>query len=116
MQDSERGSSDDSDSEATVLPKGGSWEGESPIPEPEVGELKDGVPVIAELDMNCLGPSFKRIEIGIHKDTGQVAISTSGFELENDMIDFVTSFVNPSFVLRNYYTALANQGANEDGG
>lgn len=51
--------------------------------------LPTGGQVVGEVDLECLGPRFKRIEIGLDKETGNVAIKAIGFDNIYEMEGFI---------------------------
>jgi hypothetical protein len=102
--DEEPSPSEESDSEATVLPKGGSWEGKSPVGEHEVGDEIDGMPVIAELDLERqLDPNLAWISIGLDRRNGTVHLHILGKDWPSpfEFKGFVDTVVNPDFVMSN---------------
>lgn len=99
MKDSEQGSSEDSDSEATAIPK-----------RLGVGDEIDGVPIIAELDPGrMLDSEHKWIAVGKNVETGKISIMLpKGDKWDGDeLTGFVYRAFNPQFMLSNL-----NQGVN----
>ncbi len=70
--------------------------------EPTKGATKTlpaGAKVVGRLDLECIGPNFKRIEIGLHKETGDVAIKAIGFENQYEMLGFIHSWCRADIII-----------------
>ena len=66
-----------------------------------VTELPPGGQVVGELDLDCIGSSFKRIEIGLNKETGDVAIKAIGFDNQYEMMGFIQMWCRPDVIIEN---------------
>ncbi len=72
--------------------------------EPKKGMTKTlpaGGQVVGELDLECIGSSFKRIEIGLHKETGDVAMKAIGFDNQYEMMGFIQMWCRPDVIIDN---------------
>ena len=105
MKDSEQGSSEESDSEATVLPAGGSWEGKSPVDEAPDGDCIGTLYLDRQLD-----PGVRWVCLGKNRETGfyELLIPKGDWDNPDELYGFIDRVVNPTFVKSSL--AQQNQG------
>jgi len=76
----------------------------------EFTEPPEGAVCAGTLDLECLGPDFKRIELGIHKETGQVSIKAVGWDNSYELLGFIHTWCHPEQIVGNLNAAAQQEG------
>lgn len=63
--------------------------------------LPEGGVVVGEMDLECLGSAYRRIEIGLHKETGDVAVRAVGFDDPYQLTGLIHAWCHPEQIIGN---------------